>query len=57
MTTLQQPKFVQISNDKYYLFALDEEGAVWKYQGGYSEANKHLNGWYPVEPTRHAATS
>ena len=54
MTSLQQPKFIQISNDKYYLYALDEEGVVWRY---FEFSDKTKNGWYPKETTRHASTS
>jgi hypothetical protein len=54
MPSLQQPKFIQIACDKYRLFALDEEGVVWKYMEGYQDATQ--NGWYPRETLRHATT-
>lgn len=67
MTTLQQPKFVQITGDNNYgLIALDEEGNVWEYvkyyghpstSAGISPIDKERTGWYLKEGQRHATTS
>ena len=49
MTSLQQPKFIQIIGRGEEVTALDEEGNVW-YYNPYGD-NK---GWYPLLTVRYA---
>jgi hypothetical protein len=42
---MKHPKIIQISNDDYRVYALDENGEVWWHNGGYYSAKNRTTPW------------